>query len=452
MRVACPRCGTPNLIEERDQAADGRVRTRCTDCDAKLLIKVNRPDLRVADDIPATPEGADADLGLATERLAPLSELEIDLGDEGERERDTWHVLVVHELADDRVGDLRRALLGLPRFRRNPNKMQDVTAELPYVIPDLNPEGLAQLKGLLVDAGARWETGSRHALLTPGGDLRSAVEAAAIEEDAGGDAADEGLLVVGDDGDLADDGPLVSGDDDPAAAEPLGADDELVVPGGEDPDDALAELLVPGDEDPDDHEPSAGSDELLLPGDEDPDDERRAHAGDGGAGGAEHEAADPAPAPQEATVPAERAAPREGAPSAPEPEAAEEMIVVDEEDDATDAAAEALFGPAVTHEKLAAVRGPAPRRPGDVPLSTLTAPIVGAGALGYVSAMVVLSNRDLGTAADEAIGRALTQVRAGLVRAAQERGGDAVWGMRTTHGAVGGSWMVLAEGTAVRTR
>ncbi len=83
-------------------------------------------------------------------------------------------------------------------------------------------------------------------------------------------------------------------------------------------------------------------------------------------------------------------------------------------------------------------------------LSTLTNDNGNAKTLGYVSAVVVLSPVDLAGRPEAAVTRALFEVRAELRKAARERGGDAVLGVRTSQSAAGSAWVVLAEGTAVR--
>lgn len=504
MRVACPRCGTHNALDHSQQADDGRVRTRCTHCNAKLLIKVNRPDLKVADDIAPTPDDAD-DASLAGERIAPISEIEIEVGQDEEPERDTGHVVVVHELDWKRVGDLRRTLLALPRFKRNANKMQDVTAELPYVIPDLGEDGLARLSALLDEAGARWETGARHALLDTHGALRARPVPPGTPPAADGsdDEVEEGLLVAGDDdGDDDDDLLLAAGDEDEDGFLAADDDGDLILAGGDEADDGL---LVEGDEDSIDEGMLAateGDDGLVVEGDDD--DELLLAGGDEAEDGllvaGEDDSIDEdlfaASGDHDGFVLTDD----EGGPEGPEargqmnkdrrgrgrgdgaedPESTQDTFVVeDEDDDGSDAAAEALFGPAVTKEKVPAMtRGtpaPAPERPTaaapmtrlpprplaqqtekPVELVTLCTPGEAREVLGYVSALVVLSAGDLAGAPDAAVTRAVFQVRSELRRAARDRGADAVWGVHTSHGAVGGGagagWMVLAEGTAVRTK
>ena len=617
MRVTCPRCGTGNAIDESQQAGDGRVRTRCTECNAKLLIKVNRPDLKVADDIPATPDDAD-DAGLAGERIAPISEIEIEVGEGDEPGRDTWRVVIVHELQWNRVGDLRRALLGLPRFKRNANKMQDVTSELPYVIPDLSEVELDKIGNVLNDAGARWLSGARHALLDANGELRGRARrdaAPEVEADqgravageeggdegdlvlAGADEAEDGLLVAGDEdsssdgmfadgdeggpdqdmlsadgdsmlegmfsdddgdrmaggmfsdvdgdsmdgsmfsdaggdsvgggifssdggarpsGDLSsadgagrvvagdDDGLVVAGDEEGfvvASDEDglVGAGDEegFVVAGDEDgrvvagDEDGLLVasdedgLIVAGDEDgllvasdEDGLLVAADEDGLLVAGDED----GLVVAGDEDGSALDDDSSEPAG--DQAAGGSGASDDEDGGPMAviEDPESTQDTFVVDDDDDpSTDAAAEALFGPAITREKVPSMNrekpgGPPgaqrplssppttrlPPRPrgqateAPVVLSTLTAPEQNAEVLDYVSALVVLSAAELAGAPDSAVTRAIFQVRSELRRAARERGGNAVWGVRTSHSSVGGGatagWMVMAEGTAVRTR
>ncbi len=102
MQVDCPRCGASNYINEAGADDAGKVRTACKDCSARLLIKVNRPDLKVNPGIPETSEGAEA--GPAAERISVLDAgFEIDLGAEATSDAvpsPAWLAVVVQDISD----------------------------------------------------------------------------------------------------------------------------------------------------------------------------------------------------------------------------------------------------------------------------------------------------------------------------------------------------------------
>lgn len=144
-QLPCPKCSTP--IPVRVETADerGRVRLACLECDARVLIKVNPRALKLSPDIPPTPP---------EEPREDWSPEELTL----------WAV-VIHEATAAQIGGVRRILLGLPRFRSNPNKLHDATDELPYVIFGLKRTEAAKLEEGFAEAGVDCEAGPQVWLL-----------------------------------------------------------------------------------------------------------------------------------------------------------------------------------------------------------------------------------------------------------------------------------------------
>ena len=173
MLIDCPRCKAPNSLNEADASPDGRLRTRCVLCKAPLLIQVNRPDLRVSDRIPLSPNAEDGEPA-PEERPSTLGSFEIDLGgiDDSRAIEPAWLVLVIRQLDDIHLPELRRALMEHPRYRLHPNKLHDATGELPYVIQDLSEGQLSGLEDLLEALEADFTSGLRSQLLNARGELR----------------------------------------------------------------------------------------------------------------------------------------------------------------------------------------------------------------------------------------------------------------------------------------
>lgn len=254
MQVNCPGCGEEVAVEGAETAPDGRVRLRCPGCDSRLLIKINRPDLKVDDKIP-TDNGDGEDAALPVDRTAALEALErfeIDVGSgEYASHGAGMRVVVVQELSEAGREVLKRSLIRIPRFTRNPNKIHDATAELPYVLVGLEADEADELEALIVEEGGACVAGPEWRLLDEAGqprDLRPAAEPVVAEEMFG--EADEGLLIVGDadeDEDLlvegdpgeflvaTDSGEVLMAGDDGEVEEVEGADEELLV-AGEDSD------------------------------------------------------------------------------------------------------------------------------------------------------------------------------------------------------------------------
>lgn len=132
-----------------DTADDrGRVRLACIECDARVLIKVNPRTLKLSPAIPQTKEAPPEvpRVRLTAEQMA------------------VWAV-VVHEITENATNGARRALMTLPRFRSNPNKLHDVTSDLPFVIAGLKRTEAAFLEEQFEQLDAKFENGPQAWLL-----------------------------------------------------------------------------------------------------------------------------------------------------------------------------------------------------------------------------------------------------------------------------------------------
>ncbi len=147
-QLPCPKCSTP--IPVRVETADdrGRVRLACPACNARLLIKVNPRTLSISPNIPQVQEPPPEPLPihLTAEQLA------------------VWAV-VVHGIEAEHIGEARRALLTMPRFRSNPNKLHDATDQLPFVIGGLHRTEAARLEEQFDTLTADFESGPQAWLL-----------------------------------------------------------------------------------------------------------------------------------------------------------------------------------------------------------------------------------------------------------------------------------------------
>ncbi len=146
MEVSCPKCG--NRLPLRFGSADeqGMVRLRCDNCRKTVLLKVSRRDLRLEADAtePATlPES------VAPATIQPVAQT---VG-----ETNTW-TLHVDEFPPESLVALRAVLSQVPRYSRNPNKVFDMTAALPYQFDHLTFEEVSRLEACLSDCEARYET------------------------------------------------------------------------------------------------------------------------------------------------------------------------------------------------------------------------------------------------------------------------------------------------------
>ena len=257
MRVTCPKCSTKVEIDPSERDDSGRVRLACADCGAKLLIKVKAQKLKLDDNIPE--EGAaDADTPARPSRTGgslDLGALEVSTGvddtsDEADASDASW-VVVVEALGDARITAIRTTLMRVPRFSRNPNKLHDLTDELPFVLGGIGEADAKQLEGTLAALGTTCRVGPESKLLDASG--RPVTE------------PEEGLVVAGEEDDESGELVVAGADDDEPQPEEglvvMGDADSMEVSAAADGDEADEGLVVAGDEDDDDHDDDDGGDD-----------------------------------------------------------------------------------------------------------------------------------------------------------------------------------------------
>ena len=142
--ISCPKCpaGVPVPVEDADSR--GRVRLVCDSCGTRVLVKVNPRTLKLSPDIP---------LSTANPGFVP------------ERHFSGMWALVVYTLGQAEQSSFRHALLTMPRFRGNPNKLHDETAALPYVLHSLKQKETVFLSEELRKLQAEYESGPLEWLL-----------------------------------------------------------------------------------------------------------------------------------------------------------------------------------------------------------------------------------------------------------------------------------------------
>ena len=465
MNVACPRCGAKIDVASGETADDGRIRVPCTGCDAKLLIKVNRPDLKLDGSIP-TSNGEEL-APLAADRSTSLEALEQFSIDVGSGEYSSGgaglRVVVVQSLPEEGLDELRRRLIRIPRFRRNPNKIHDATAELPYVLTNLEMEDEEDLEAMVVRLGGACVAGPEWRILDEAGhpkDFDQIDEPVQAEEIFG--EADDGLLIMGE---ADDDEQLVVDDEDDELLLAGDEDDEPLVPGDEDD-----ELLVPGDED----------DELLVAGDEALDDLPVA-------GEADDDAVDevdddeptpappsPPPRPKEPSglgalgrpVLPERPRRASGPIAAPPPQFAPIELAAADEDDALDAVSDDVgadddgieLAPETYDDLVAVVTSdhmPSMELPFDDPVRLVTAESMpGQGEpLGVVSVTLEIPPTAAARSRADLVAEAIRDSETALQDKARALGANLIVAIRTTASdLVDGTLLVVMQGTATRDR
>ncbi|MCO4769071.1 MAG: hypothetical protein KDA24_03510 [Deltaproteobacteria bacterium] len=141
--IDCPKCSSKVPIPVEDADSRGRVRLVCDSCGARVLVKVNPRDLKLSPTIPLTTANPD---------LVP----------DNREYSGMWGVLV-YKLDRSVQAAFRRTLLAMPRYRGNPNKLHDATAELPYVFHGLKrgegtflEEELSRLKSGFESGPEEW--------------------------------------------------------------------------------------------------------------------------------------------------------------------------------------------------------------------------------------------------------------------------------------------------------
>jgi DNA-directed RNA polymerase subunit RPC12/RpoP len=151
MQISCPKCGESIPVDHAEADDTGKVRLQCGECSARLLIKVNRPELKVDQSIPLTPAPEPAPDVPQNGRLDELDDLSIERStgdDDGSR------TVVVRSLPAGAMSELRRALFLVPRLSSNPNKLMQLLAQLPYRFEGLTEAEADTLEGRLDELGA----------------------------------------------------------------------------------------------------------------------------------------------------------------------------------------------------------------------------------------------------------------------------------------------------------
>ena len=421
MQIKCPRCETSIPVDPESRDDAGRVRLRCPDCDAKLLIKVKAPPLKVDDAIPPTeqePNGGDEEAA----RLPGLGDIVIDTGaarddeeDDANGDEGPWMLLVI-DLPYLEVGELRRLMMRIPRFSRNPNKLHDLTNELPFTLGGITEAEAVRLETSVLGMGGTCRSGPEAELLDSSGRPQ-------LEDDPDEFLPEPGLLVAGDeddDPDEVDEGLLVAGDEEDEEDEEEHDSGVPVVP------EAPASWSLPTEHPlpPLDPEPAPISAD-------DPDSVSLSMV---------PLAAEPSPVlPPAKVAPVEPPVARTEAP-APEPRRP---------------APEPRRPTPEPRRPTPEPRRPTPEPHRPTPANGLVLATVdqlpGAGELiGLVTASVVVSARDLGSGSQAAsLAAALKRAEDDLRSEAKGRGAKAVVGVATTSAALpDGSLLLVMQGTA----
>jgi DNA-directed RNA polymerase subunit RPC12/RpoP len=196
MQVKCPKCSAQVELRPEERDERGRVRVACQDCGAKLLIKVKAPPLRLDDNIPSddsVPAVDAPDPTGRTSRSIDLMAMSVDTGVDGDSvdvsvAAETSWVVIVDQLGADGISELRRVMMLIPRFKRNPNKLHDLTDELPFVLGGIGCEDATQLSVTIESLMGRCRIGLESEL---------GLNRQPVPED-WHELPDEGLVVAGD--------------------------------------------------------------------------------------------------------------------------------------------------------------------------------------------------------------------------------------------------------------
>jgi len=169
MDVSCTKCGK-DLPVDHGQADDaGLLHLQCSHCGKKLIVKLNRPNLKLSADIPSTFPG------LSLTDLAQKAESNKKDASEGVP---VFWAARVSAFPRESVGALRAVLTQIPRYSRNPNKIFDLMGELPYLFSGLSFQEVSRIEACLNDCGATFTSGPERDV------LGSLTEPSAPEEEA----------------------------------------------------------------------------------------------------------------------------------------------------------------------------------------------------------------------------------------------------------------------------
>jgi|GEM_PF-3866471 len=237
MKVNCPRCNAEVEIDEADADDQSRVRLRCAECNAKILIRVNRPELKVDE---ATPRPA--------RRLHGLDGISIERADEtGGAKRS----LRVAHVPEDCLPDFRAGLKGTEIYGNNPNKLNWVLSEPPYVLEGLSIEEATEIEAWVQEVGGQLASDDD-------GDSDELMVVAGADDSADETSDDGALIIAGDADDTAEEDLVAVEPDEP---EPDIAAD-LAAAMGTAPVDRVAETTPP---------PDASDDDVSVEAFDDPD-------------------------------------------------------------------------------------------------------------------------------------------------------------------------------------
>ena len=156
MDVSCTKCGK-DLPVDHGQADDaGLLHLQCSHCGKKLIVKLNRPNLKLSADIPNTFPG------LSLTDLAHKADSNKKDASEGVP---VFWAARVSAFPSESVGALRAVLTQIPRYSRNPNKIFDLMGELPYLFSGLSFQEVSRIEACLNDCGATFTSGPERDVL-----------------------------------------------------------------------------------------------------------------------------------------------------------------------------------------------------------------------------------------------------------------------------------------------
>ena len=286
MQVTCPKCSTSVDIDPAERDDKGRVRLRCGSCDAKLLIKVKAPALKLDEAIPSSatsppepgppPEPEPEPEPEPTARSGgglDLTALTLETGIEGDSVDasttiDAAWMVVVDKLDEGGISELRRVMMRIGRFKRNPNKLHDLTSDLPFVLGGLTKVESAELNATIDSLLGTCRVGLEAELLDGDGTPYAATE---VPLEVAGEAYDEdsGELFQQDDEPVPEEGLLIAGEEDD---EPVPEEGLLIAGEEDDEPEEIGEEPV-GDADSEEDSEPVPEEGLVVAGDEEEDDD-----------------------------------------------------------------------------------------------------------------------------------------------------------------------------------
>lgn len=149
MEVSCPQCGKKLPVDGRRSDSSGVLRLSCDNCGKHLLLKLTRRDLRVG-------SAAASDRAETASPAARTATAETNSASATDPGSSHW-TIIVREFPEESLSGLRAALSQVARYSANPNKVFDLTAELPYRFGRLSFEQASRLEACLADCGGSFE-------------------------------------------------------------------------------------------------------------------------------------------------------------------------------------------------------------------------------------------------------------------------------------------------------